>query len=169
MAKKTCPRCGTPLESSRSFCPNCKTPLRKPSPLTPFLVVGGIVAVIIIVFAVLLLTSPAPSAPLPVPELTMLPTPGAAAQNPAPPSCTIALAGSKMPPSSVQIRVMTSTCTAGDVTELRVMVNGARKGTLGSAPGTSGTFPGTSGTNNVMVVAKYANGAEGIVFQNPAL
>ena len=62
-----------------------------------------------------------------------------------------------------------STCLAGDIAELRVSVNGARKGMLSLSPGSSGTFPGTSATNNVIVVAKYANGAESIVFQNPAL
>jgi len=169
MAQKTCPRCGASVESSRSFCPNCRTSLQKQSPLAPFLIVGGVVAAIIVVVAVLLLASPAPSTPLPAPQLTMLPTPGAAAQNPSPPACTIAIAGSKVPPSSVQLRLMTSTCTAGDVTELRVSVNGAQKGTLGMSPGSSGTFPGTSPNNNVIVVARYANGAEGIVFQNPAL
>lgn len=168
MAKKTCPQCGAPIESSRSICPNCRTVLRKQSPLTPFLIVGGVVAAIIIVVAVLLLASPAQSTPLSVTELTVLPTPGAA-QNPSTPACTIAIAGSKVPPSSVQLRVMTSTCLTGDIDELRVSVNGARQGTLGLSPGSSGTFPGTSATNNVIVVAKYANGAEGIVFQNPAL
>jgi hypothetical protein len=64
---------------------------------------------------------------------------------------------------------MTSTCVAGDITELRVSVNGAQEGTLSPNPGSSGTFVGTSGSNNVVVVAKYANSAESVVFQNPAL
>jgi hypothetical protein len=64
---------------------------------------------------------------------------------------------------------MTSTCTTGEITELRVSVNGAQKGTLSPNPGSGGTFAGTSGSNNVIVTAKYANGAEGVVFQNPAL
>ncbi|MGD1004675.1 MAG: hypothetical protein ABR887_04570 [Methanoregulaceae archaeon] len=64
---------------------------------------------------------------------------------------------------------MTSTCTAGDITELKVSINDAQKGTLSTNPDVSRTFAGTSGTNNVIVVAKYANGAESVVFQNPAL
>lgn len=44
-----------------------------------------------------------------------------------------------------------------------------RKGRSVTNPGVSGTFAGTSGTNNVIVVVKYANGAESMVFQNPAL
>ena len=86
-----------------------------------------------------------------------------------PPVCTIAIVGSKVPPSSVQLRVMTNTCPAGDVAELRVSVNGVQKETLGTTAGASKTFAATSGTNSVIVVAKYANGAESVVFQNPAL
>jgi hypothetical protein len=55
------------------------------------------------------------------------------------------------------------------VTELTVSVNGVSKGTLGITPGTSGTFAGTSGSDNVVVVAKYANGAENVIYQNAAL
>jgi hypothetical protein len=61
---------------------------------------------------------------------------------------------------------MSSTCSAGDITGLQVSINGAAKGTLGISPGASGTFAGTSGTNNVIVTAKYSNGAESVVYQN---
>ena len=59
---------------------------------------------------------------------------------------------------------MANTCIPGDVTELRVSVNGALKGMLDASPGASGTFVGTSGTNSVTVVAKFANGAESVVY-----
>ena len=59
---------------------------------------------------------------------------------------------------------MANTCIAGDITGLTVSVNGAQKGTLDASPGASGTFAGTSGTNSVTVVAKYANGAESVVY-----
>ena len=36
---------------------------------------------------------------------------------------------------------------------------------LAARPGAGGTFAGTSGTNSVMVVAKFANGAEGVVYE----
>ncbi len=83
---------------------------------------------------------------------------------PQPPSCTIAINGQKVPPSSIHLEVMANTCFVGDVTELMVTVNGAQKGTLGSSPGASGTFAGTSGTNSVTVVAEFANGAESVVY-----
>ena len=59
---------------------------------------------------------------------------------------------------------MANTCIPGDVTELRVSVNGAQKGMLDASPGASGTFAGIPGTNSVTVVAKFGNGAEGVVY-----
>jgi hypothetical protein len=64
---------------------------------------------------------------------------------------------------------MVNTCIPGDVTELRVSVNGAQKGMPDASPGASGTFAGMSGSNMVMVVAKLTNGAESVVYQNAAL
>ena len=69
------------------------------------------------------------------------------------------------PPSSIYLRVMATTCITGDITELRVSVNGAQKGTLDASPGASGKFAGTSGSNAVMVVAKFGNGAESVVYE----
>ena len=60
---------------------------------------------------------------------------------------------------------MANTCIPWDVTRLRVSVNGVQKGMPGASPGASGTFAGTSGTNTVMVVARFANGAESVVYQ----
>jgi hypothetical protein len=59
---------------------------------------------------------------------------------------------------------LANTCITGDITGLRVSVNGAQKGMLDACPGASGTFAGTSGTNAVMVVAKFGNGAESVVY-----
>jgi len=59
---------------------------------------------------------------------------------------------------------MANTCIPGDVTELRVSVNGAQKGMLYASPGASGTFAGTSGSNAVVVVAKFGNGAKSVVY-----
>jgi len=64
---------------------------------------------------------------------------------------------------------MANTCIPGDVTELRVSVNGQQRGMLDACPGASGTFAGTSGGNTIMVVAKFANGAEEVVYQNAGL
>ena len=168
MAKKTCPHCGASVESSRTVCPNCRIAIQEKSPMTLYLIAGGIIVVIILVVAVLLLLPPSQPTPPTPPKLTIPPT-VVAAVNPSPPSCTIAITGRKNPPATIQLQVMTSTCYAGDITELRVSVNGAQKGTLNPNPGSSGTFTGTSGSNNVIVVAKFANGAESVVYQNGAL
>ena len=81
-----------------------------------------------------------------------------------PPLYTVAINGQKVPPSSIHLQVMANTCIPGDVTELRVSVNGAQKGMPDATPGASGTFAGTSGTNSVTVVVKFANGAEEVVY-----
>jgi hypothetical protein len=60
---------------------------------------------------------------------------------------------------------MANTCIPGDVIQLRVSVNGAQRGTLDVSPGASRTFAGRSGTNSVTVVAKFANGAESVVYE----
>jgi hypothetical protein len=142
--------------------------MNEKSSLTPYLVIGGIIIVVILIAAVLLM-SPAPQpVNIPDPVITAPPT-KTVVSSPSAPACMIAITGSKVPPLSVMLRVMTNQCSAGDISELRVSVNGAQKGTLGSGAGASGTFAGTSGTNTVIVVAKYTNGAEGIVYQNAAL
>lgn len=167
MAKITCPQCGASVDSGRSGCPNCRALFQKKSSLTPYLVIGGIIAGVILVIAVLLLMPVNPSVGSPGPQVTVPPTP-AASQGASPP-CTIAITGTKIPPSTIQLQVMTSTCFAGDINELRVSVNGEPKGTLGSSPGSGGKFAGKSGSNNVVVAAKFSNGAESVVFQNAAL
>jgi hypothetical protein len=60
---------------------------------------------------------------------------------------------------------MANTCIPGDITGLMVSVNGEQKGMLGASPGASGTFTGTSGSNSVMVVARFTNGAESVLYQ----
>jgi hypothetical protein len=77
----------------------------------------------------------------------------------------VAINGQKVQPSSIHLQVMSNTCIPGDITELRVSVNGAQKGMPDASPGASGTFTGTSGTNSVTVVAKFGNGAENVVYQ----
>jgi hypothetical protein len=167
MAKITCPHCGALVDSSRTVCPNCRAVIQKKSSLTPYLIVAGIIGVIILIVAVILLLPPQQPASQPLPRVMVPPT--AAAVQAASPPCTIAITGRKNPHSSIQLQMMTSTCFAGDITELRVRINGEDKGTLSSSPGSSGTFTGTSGSNNVIVTALFANGAESVVFQNAAL
>ncbi len=112
---------------------------------------------------------------IPVSSLTISPTmPAASITQPASampslPPCTISITGLKVLPSAIRLQVMTSTCYSGDISELSVSINGEKKGTLGTDPGATGTYPGSSSANMVVVVAKFSNGAENVVYQNSAL
>jgi hypothetical protein len=130
----------------------------------PWLIIGGIIVLVILV-AALFLSSPSPQ-PITIPSPAVISsTDFVAPTAPQPPSCTVAINGQKVPPSSIQLQVMANTCIPGDITGLRVSVNGAQKGMLDTSPGVSGIFDGTSGTNSVTVVAKFWNGAESVVYQ----
>jgi len=170
MAQKTCPYCGAPVDPNRSACPNCRKVLAAKSPLTPYIVIGILVLVIAVIVAVLLINpvqGPATGAsPLPA-AVTTVPAAGGIAV-PTQPSCTIAVSGSRASAASIRLQVMTGTCSPGDISSLQVSINGAGKGTLGTSPGASATFTAPS-SSSVVVTAKFANGAESIVYQNPAL
>ena len=130
----------------------------------PWLIIVGIILLVILI-AALFLSSPSPQ-PVTLPSPTIISsTDFVAPTAPQPPSCTVAINGQKVPPTSIHLQVMANTCIPGDVTELRVSVNVAQKGTLDANPGASGTFTGTSGTNTVMVVAKFGNGAESVEYE----
>jgi hypothetical protein len=134
----------------------------------PWLIIGGIILLAIIV-AALFLDSPSPQ-PVNIPSTNGISaTDFVAPTAPQPPSCTVSINGQKVPPSSIRLQVITNTCIPGDITGLRVSVNGEQKGMPDARPGASGTFAGTSGGNSVTVVAKFANGAESVVYQNAAL
>jgi predicted nucleic acid-binding Zn ribbon protein len=167
MAQKTCPHCGASIDAGRTVCPNCRTVLKKKNPLTPYLVIAGL-AVIVVVIVAFVLTSPVPDPGTTIDTGASIPPTGVVAAAPTQPTCTIAITGSKAA-SSIRLQVMTSTCSAGDVTDLRVSVNGVQAGTLGTGAGASGTFPAPSGSNTVIVVAKFASGAEKVMYQNAAL
>jgi hypothetical protein len=129
----------------------------------PLLIIIGIILLVILI-AALLLSSPSPQ-PVTIPTTTGISATDFVAPTAAqPPSCTVALTGQKIQSSSIRLQVMANTCIPGDVTELRVSVNGAQKGMLEARPGASGTYACTSGTNSVTVVAKFANGAESVVY-----
>ena len=130
----------------------------------PWLIIGGIILLMMLV-AALFLSSPSPQpVTLPAPAIISS-TDFVAPTAPQPPSCSVAINGQKVPPASIHLQVMVNTCIPGDVTELRVSVNGAQKGMPGASPGASGTFAGTSSGNSVTVVARFANGAESVVYQ----
>ena len=130
----------------------------------PWLIISGIILFVILI-ATLFLSSPSPQPVTRPSPSSISSTDFVAPTAPQPPSCTVAINGQKIPPSSIHLQVMANTCIPGDVTELRVSVNGAQKGMLDASPGASGTFAGTSGTNTVMVVARFANGAESVVYR----
>jgi len=130
----------------------------------PWLIIGGIILLVILI-AALFLFSPSPQ-PVSIPAPAIISsTDFVAPTAPQPPSCTIAINGQKVQPSSIHLQVMANTCIPGDVTELRVSVNGAQRGMLDANPGASWTFAGMSGSNSITVVAKFANGAESVVYQ----
>jgi hypothetical protein len=156
------------MESSRTTCPACRRVLKEKNSLIMYLYIASLTVIAIVVIFFVLTNSPSEPIAIQNTRLTIPPT-IAAVSGPQAPSCTIAITGSKMPPSSIRLQVMTTTCSAGDVSNLRVLVNGAQKGSLGTSPGASGTFAGTSGSNNVVVVAIFASGAENVVYQNPSL
>jgi hypothetical protein len=129
----------------------------------PWLIIGGIILLVILI-AALFLSSPSPQ-PVTIPSPAIISsTDFVAPTAPQPPSCTIVITGQKVPPSSIHLQVMATTCIPGEITGLRVSVNGAQKGMPDASPGASRTFAGTSGGNLVMVVAKFANGAESVVY-----
>ena len=164
MAQRTCPHCGASIESGRTVCPNCRAVLKKKNPLTPYLIVAGL-AVIVVVIVAFVLTSPTPNPGTTIDAGAAISSTSAVAAVPTQPTCTVAISGSRVS-SSVRLQVMTSTCSAGDVTELQVSVNGVKAGTLGTGAGASGTF---AGSGSVIVTAKFASGAEKIMYQNAAL
>ena len=136
MSRETCPHCGASIDYGVRVCPNCRIAIIRKSRVIPYLIIGCVIFVAI-VLALVLLFLPAPQhAPEPVPQ--PVPKPAlqpavipAAAEVPVPTlSCTIAITGKKNPPATIQLQVITSTCFPGDITELRVSVNGKQEGTL---------------------------------------
>ncbi len=168
MSRETCPHCGAKIDSGVTVCPNCRIAIIRKSRAIPYFIIGCIILVAVVV-AVVFLLLPAPQpvpepSPNPAPQRAVIP---AAAEVPVPTlSCTIAITGSKIPPDTIQLQVMSSSCFAGDVTGLCVLINGEVVGTL--APDGSGTLTGTP-VNNVIVVAAFSNGAESVVYQNAGL
>jgi hypothetical protein len=128
------------------------------------LLIISCIILLVILIAALFLFSPSPQ-PVTIPSPAIIaPTDFVAPTAPQPPSCTIAINGQEVPPSSIHLQVMANTCIPGDIAELRVSVNGQQKGMLDASPGASVTFAGTSGGNMVMVLARFANGAEEVVY-----
>jgi len=127
----------------------------------PWLIIGGIILLVILV-AALFLSSPSPQ-PITIPSPAIISSMDFVAPTaPQPPSCTIAINGQKVLPSSIHLQVMANTCITGDITELRVSVNGVQEGVLDASPGASGTFAGTSGNSHSAHSNPQENRLDGI-------
>jgi hypothetical protein len=96
--------------------------------------------------------------------------PASMAQNvtPAPtiPQCMVAINGQKLTSNTIQLNVMAMTCLPGDISNLRVSVNGRDSWTLDPRLGARGNFPGHAGTDTVVVVAVFSSGYEKTVFES---
>ncbi len=167
MSQKTCPHCGAPVDANRPVCPHCRVVLKKKNPLVPYVVIGVLVVIIVVAVAVVL-TTPVQAPDIPAAAAVSSSSGSSVASGPTQPVCTVAITGNRAG-SLIRLQVMTSTCGAGEIESLAVSVNGAAAGTLGTSAGTSKTFASTTGTSNVIVTAKFASGAEKIVYQNAAL
>ena len=100
----------------------------------PWLITVGIILLVILI-AGLFLNSPSPQ-PVTIPSPAIISsTDFVAPTTPQPQSCTVAINGQKVPPSSILLQVMANTCIPGDVTGLRVSVNGQQKGDAWCQPG----------------------------------
>jgi Double zinc ribbon len=156
-----CPGCGSPVPAGRPVCPVCKTSLPGAGRSRTILVVAGfIVAVLLLAFLVILLPSLTPGNNLPA----------AMAQNvtPAPtlPQCIVAINGQKLPGNTIQLNVAAMTCLPGDISKLRVSVNGRDAWALDPRLASRGNFPGHDGTDTVIVVAVFSSGYEKTVFES---
>ena len=156
-----CPACGTAVSPQRSVCPTCGKVLKKSraSLFALVTIVGLLIVAAIAAIYVFHITPPPPQVAniSSVPALTAAPTM---------PTCTIALAGKKLPTGSIQLDLMELTCGPQDVTTLRVLVNGKQVGTLAYSLGASGTYPAEHGSDTVEVVAHFSSGAEEVVFES---
>ena len=156
-----CPNCGTPVLPGRSVCPVCKASLPRTGRSRMFYIVAGSVAVVLVLaLLILFLPSFSPGKILPA----------AMAQNvtPAPtlPQCLVAINGQKLSSNTIQLNVMAMTCLPGDISKLRVSVNGQDAWTLDPRLAARGNFPGHAGTDTVIVVAVFSSGYEKTVFES---
>jgi len=156
-----CPACGSPVPAGRPVCPVCRASLPRGGRSRTRLVVAGlVVAVLLLALIVILLPSLSPGNNLPA----------AMAQNvtPAPtlPQCMVAINGQKLTGNTIQLNVMAMTCLPGDISNLRVSVNGRDSWTLDPRLGARGNFPGHAGTDTVIVFAVFSSGYEKTVFES---
>ena len=139
MALKTCPRCGASVEPGQNSCPNCRVVLKKKSALTllPYYYRAHC--------RCCHRGRGSPDEPGSGPGDADRPGHYRQADecggiSPGQPTCTIGITGSRVS-TTIRLQVMTTTCNPGEITGLKVSINGAQAGTLGTNPGASGTFP----------------------------
>jgi len=156
-----CPKCGEDYPEWRKACPKCgagQEPERKRSSV-PYIAAGLIVLVIVIAYILLFVvpTLPLPSLPVP-PSATTAPV-----VIPNPPSPPPALSAKKQAGGKIVITVIGGP-TLSQVAAFEVRLNTAIVPVaLAPLAGASVTIDGTAGRDQLIVVARYANGADMIV------
>jgi hypothetical protein len=161
MALRQCPGCGKQMPDwARDTCPACGTNIRKrKNSLVPFMAVGSIAVILIIVIAALfMMPSPSQLSP-PTPNPTITPT------IPEPPMGNIAVTAVRQAASNIVFTFNGGTASV-DIADFTINLNGAVQPTrLGGTTGASISIKstGTPGSDHVVVVANFKNGSQKVV------
>jgi RNA polymerase subunit RPABC4/transcription elongation factor Spt4 len=155
-----CPNCGASVPAGRPVCPVCRASLAQTGrSRTIFVVAGFVAAVLMLALFVFYLPSLPPGNTPPAPAQNVTPAPTM-------PQCIIAITGQKVSGNTIQLHLMEMTCVQGDISKLRVMVNGRDAWILDPRLGASGNYPGHAGPDSVVVVAVFSSGYEKTVLES---
>jgi hypothetical protein len=157
-----CSKCGREYGEWRDQCPECGAPyLKKKKPLTPYIAGIGIVAVVVIVFALfpVIINPPCPTChPTPTPS----PTPCLTCQQ-----CKVQalpITAVSRPGGTIDLTVL----GGGDLSLTRtldVRLNGVSAGSLSPVAGATLSIRGSGGPDLLIVVANSTCGVETVVLQ----
>jgi RNA polymerase subunit RPABC4/transcription elongation factor Spt4 len=158
--QQRCPKCGAPVPAGRKSCPVCSTSLVQTSRLRRIMVfVGFVAAVLVLSLFIISHLSALPGTMLPAPARDVTPAPTM-------PECNVAITGQKLSGDTIQLNVMAMTCVPGDISRLRVIVDGRDAWTLDPRLAARGNFPGHAGPDTVVVVAVFSSGYEKTVLDS---
>lgn len=155
-----CPACGNPVSAGRTFCPTCGNQFRKKRGYGSWLVLGGFIAAALLLAVFVFQipgASPAVMGSAPASAVIAVPTV---------PPCTVGITGQRIPGGRIQLRLMALTCSKDDISELRVLINGNKEGTLPVQLGSLETFPGQKSPDQVTVIARFSSGYEKVVLDS---